>query len=309
MKIRLDLCDFWPGFPKTNNFFCRLLRERFDLEICDSPDFLIFADPGQHQHRVHNCVKIYVAQEVFRPDFRWYDYAFTCHELDDPRNLRMPFYVMARDQKSIIRSEENIAEIMAGKTRFCSFVVSNARRRKTHKRVEFFHRLCQYKQVDSGGAALNNIGRVIPYGMEPKLEFIRPSKFNIAFENNSVPGYTTEKIVDAMMARCVPIYWGNPKIAEEFNPKSFLNYHDFPNEEALIEKIIELDQDDAKYMEYLRQPYFHNNQPNEFYSHKRLLDQFEKIFTTPITPVSRGRYPLQAGRWIPVLKNRPQSPF
>ena len=309
MKIRLDFCDFWPGFPKTNNFFYHLLRERFDVEICDSPDFLIFADPGQHLHRVHNCVKIYVAQEVFKPDFRCYDYAFTCHDLEDSRNLRMPYYVMTRDDKDLIRGEENLAEIMARKTRFCSFVVTNAKKRKTHKRIEFFHRLCQYKQVDSGGLALNNIGRVIPRELKYKLDFIRPCKFNIAFENNSVPGYTTEKIVDAMMARTVPIYWGNPRIAEEFNPKSFLNYHDFPNEVALIEKIIELDQDDAKYLEYLRQPYFHNNQPNEFYSHKRLLDQFEKIFTTPITPVSARRYPLQVGRWIPALKNRLTTPF
>jgi hypothetical protein len=139
------------------------------------------------------------------------------------------------------------------------------------------------------------------------LEFLRPCKFNIAFENGSTPGYTTEKITDAMRAGCVPIYWGNPRIAEEFNPGSFLNYFDFPSEEALIEKIIELDQDDAKYMEYLRQPFFHNNQPNEFFSHKRLLDFFERIFTTPITPVSARRYPLQIDRWIPVLKNRPNQ--
>lgn len=82
----------------------------------------------------------------------------------------------------------------------------------------------------------------------------------------------------------------------------------FPSEEALIEKIIELDQDDAKYLEYLRQPYFHNNQPNEFFSHERLLNQFEKIFTTPITPASRRRYWNQIGRWITVKKNRPSGP-
>jgi len=49
------------------------------------------------------------------------------------------------------------------------------------------------------------------------------------------------------------------------------------------------------------------NQPNEFYSHERLLNQFEKIFTTPITPVSAWRYSLQIDRWIPVLKNRPNQ--
>jgi glycosyltransferase involved in cell wall biosynthesis len=187
-------------------------------------------------------------------------------------------------------------------------VVSNAKRKKTQKRVEFFHRLCQYKKVDSAGGALNNIGGKIPDGFWSKQEFLRPYKFNIAFENAATPGYTTEKIVEAMHARCLPVYWGNPRIAEEFNPKSFLNYFDFPSEEALIDKIIELDQDDAKYLEYVRQPYFHHDQPNEFFSRERLLNQFEKIFTTPITPVSRRHRWTQIGRWIPVLKNRPRQP-
>jgi hypothetical protein len=306
MKVRLDFCDFWPGFQKTNNFFYNLLRERFDVEICDQPDFLIYADPGQHVHRLNNCVKIYFSVESFRPDFRECDYAFTCHYLDDPRHLRLPYYVLTTNALKLLKSAEEIAGIMSAKTKFCSFVVSNAKRKKTQKRVEFFHRLCQYKKVDSGGAALNNIGSRIPDGSRHKLDFLRPYKFNIAFENGSTPGYTTEKITDAMWARCLPIYWGNPRIGEEFNPRSFLNYFDFPSEEALIEKIIELDQDDAKYLEYLRQPYFHNNQPNEFFGHDRLLDQFEKIFTTPITPVSRRRYWNQIGRWIPVLKNRPK---
>ena len=81
MRIRLDFCDFWAGFPKTDNFFARLLRERFEVEICDRPDFLIFADVGQHVHRVHNCVKIHYCVENFAPDFKQCDYAFTCREI------------------------------------------------------------------------------------------------------------------------------------------------------------------------------------------------------------------------------------
>jgi hypothetical protein len=173
--------------------------------------------------------------------------------------------------------------------------------------VEFFRRLSRYKRVDSGGKAFNNIGGPLPHWMA-KLEFLRTCKFNIAFENNSLPGYTTEKIVEAMQARCLPIYWGNPRIQEEFNPKSFLNYFDFPNEEALIDRIIELDRDDAKYLEVLRQPYFHNNQPNEFFSQKRLLDFFERILTTPIRPVSQRRRFFQLGRWLPTKLNRPHGP-
>jgi hypothetical protein len=304
MKVRLDFCDMGPGWSKTNNFFLNLIKEKFEVEICDTPDFLIFSNLNQHVHRVHNCVKIFFCVEDFRPDFREYDYAFTCHQLDDPRNLRLPYYVLFTPPQRLNKDNEKAEEILAAKSKFCCFLTGYANR-KTRFRTDFFHKLCQYKKVDSAGSALNNVGFRVPPGAGPKHEFLRPYKFNIAFENRSLPDYTTEKIVEAMWARCLPIYWGNPRIAAEFNPKSFLNYSDFPDDDALIDKIIELDQDDSKYLACARQPYFHNNQPNEFFSRERLLAQFEKIFTTPITPVSRRRYWNQIGRWIPVKKNRP----
>jgi hypothetical protein len=307
MKVRLDFCDFWSGFVKTDNFFYNLLRERFDVEICDQPDFLLYADPGRHLHRIHNCTKIFISLESYLPDFNACDYAFTCRYLDDPRNIRLPYYVLETTAAQLQKSEAELADLLRGKTKFCSFVVSNAKRGKTHKRIDFFHRLSQYKKVDSGGTALNNIGGPLPPGKGYKLEFLRGYKFNIAFENGSTPGYTTEKLTDAFRARTLPIYWGNPRVNEEFNTQSFLNYFDFASEEALLEKIIELDRDDEKYLAYLRQPCFVNNNPNEFFGRKRLLDQFEKIFTTPITPVSRRRYWNQIGRWIPVLKDRPSK--
>jgi hypothetical protein len=303
MKVRLDFCDFWPGFIKTDNLFYNAIKDHFDVEICDRPDFLVFGDLDKHLHRVHNCVKIFFCAEGFAPDFRLYDYAFTCRQTDDPRNLRLPYYALC-DPKTLLKDNESLEQIMAAKTRFCGFLAGYANR-KTRVRNEFFHKLCKYKKVDSAGVALNNVGYSVPRVPGAKLEFLRPYKFNIAFENASIPGYTTEKIIDAMQARAIPIYWGNPRIATEFNPKSFLNYFDFPSEEALIDKIIELDQDDAKYLEYLRQPCFHNNRPNEFFSRERLLNQFKMIFTTPVTPVSARRYPLQIGRWIIVKKNRP----
>ena len=183
--------------------------------------------------------------EDFAPDFSLCDYAFTCRQLDDPRNLRLPSYAL-RDPPALLKDKESAEQIMAGKTKFCGFLARYANR-KTRVRNEFFHKLCQYKKVDSAGGTLNNTGFRVPEGVPAKLEFLRPYKFNLAFENASVPGYTTEKIVDAMQARALPVYWGNPGVALEFNPKSFLNYFDFPSEEALIEKIIELDRDDAKY--------------------------------------------------------------
>jgi alpha(1,3/1,4) fucosyltransferase len=224
--VRLDFCDFYPGFIKTNNFFYHLLREKFDVLIADKPEFLIYSHEG-HAHKLHSGTKIYFTVESFRPDFRECDYAFTCFDLPDPRHLRLPIYVMGGPPESLLKDHLNLEKVLAAKTRFCSFIVSNPNQKKTRQRIEFFQRLSRYKKVDSGGRLLNNLGYNIGgFGMG-KVEFLKSCKFNIAFENKSLAGYTTEKIFEPMQAMCLPIYWGNPLIHTEFNPKSFLNYFDF----------------------------------------------------------------------------------
>jgi hypothetical protein len=304
--IRLDFCDFYPGFAKTNNFFHDLLQKRFPIEICDQPDFVIYSYFG-HQHRLHSGTKIFFTGESATPNWNECDYALTCHYLDDPRHLRLPFYVIYGGAESIVKGQEDPAQILAQKTKFCSFVVGNHHPRKNRNRADFFHRVSRYKRVDSGGRFLNNIGGPIPGWSQGKVKFLRDYKFNIAFENAALPGYTTEKLFEAMQARTLAIYWGNPLVSREFNTRSFLNYGDFPSEEALIEKIIELDRDDAKYLEYVRQPYFHGDKPNEFFDRERLLTFFEKVFTQPIEPVSRRRKWFSVGRWVLAKRNRPVS--
>lgn len=302
--IRIDFCDFWPGFCKTDNFFYNTLKRRFPIQICDQPDYMIYAIPNRHQHRMHTGVRIFFCVESFAPDWSECDYALTCRYLDDPRHLRLPYYALM-DSKPLVRGGEDWDQVMREKTHFCSFVVSNMGSRKTSRRVEFFHKLSRYKKVDSAGGALNNMGWQLPRTPRAKEEFLRRYKFNIAFENSSIPGYVTEKIVEPFLARCLPIYWGCPRVVEEFNPASFLNSHDFPSDEALIEKIIELDRDDQKYLERLRQPCCHDNQPNPCFSADRLLDFFERVFTTPVRPVAQRRKFFRLGRWTLVKKNPP----
>ncbi|MEI6075396.1 MAG: glycosyltransferase family 10 [Verrucomicrobiota bacterium] len=297
-KIRIDFCNFGHCYNKTENYLFKLLQERFDVEICGQPDFLIYNCYG-HEHRLHSGVRIFFSGESDLPDYRECDYSIAAIKLDDPRHLQLPQYANwgEPDPQKLIKRNDCPEKILAAKTKFCSFVVGNYNRKKNHNRVAFFEKLSKYKRVDSGGRKFNNIGGPISGGPLGKMEFLRQYKFNIAFENRFLPGWTTEKIYEPMVARCMPIYWGNPLIHEEFNPKSFLNYFDFPNEESLIEKIIELDKDDAKYLEYLRQPYFYNDEPNLYFSRQRLLDFFQKIFTTKITPVAQtGRRTFSFGR-------------
>lgn len=51
-------------------------------------------------------------------------------------------------------------------------------------------------------------------GQEAKLELISKFQFNICPENSDSPGYTTEKLFEALWAGCIPIYWGGGGVAE-----------------------------------------------------------------------------------------------
>lgn len=97
--------------------------------------------------------------------------------------------------EELVRRTSHLSDQELLNRKFCSFVVSNSQF-SDPLRKRFFERLCKYKKVDSGGRYLNNIGGPV----RDKLAFCRGYKFNIAFENSSVDGYTTEKIMEAYAA-------------------------------------------------------------------------------------------------------------
>lgn len=226
-------------------------------------------------------VRIFYTGENIRPDMNRYDWAFSFdydESIKHPRHMRLPFYVFeALDKKKhLIKKNLSFNNIEKEKTRFCNFIYSN----NIPFRNEFFKKLNSYKKVDSFGKCCNNMGP-LPIKTEETfkpLKLLKKYKFTIAFENSTYPGYTTEKITEPMLANSIPIYWGNPKVGEEFNTKSFLNYHDFKNEDELIKKIIEIDNNDKLYEEYLKQPWFKDNKPNKYFDEERLMKRFEEIF-------------------------------
>ncbi len=60
--------------------------------------------------------------------------------------------------------------------------------------------------------------------------------------------------MEAFAGQTVPIYWGNPDIASEFNPKAFINCHDFPSLEEALEEVKRIDNDDSLFLEMLKAP-------------------------------------------------------
>lgn len=248
-KIKIDFVDFWGGFDKTNNYFYNLLKQEFDVEISNNPDFLFFSIFG-NSNLNYRCKKIQYIGENVAPFNCDYSFSF---EPTTSTNYRLPHYMLYDGYYEL--TDKKIEETLANR-KFCSFVVSNG---ACDTRNNFFQKLSKYKKVDSGGKFMNNIG----YAVTNKRQFQSEYKFAITFENNAYrpeyPYYVTEKVFEAMCVNTLPIYRGGSKINEEFNTNSFINYHDFKNEDDMIQYIIELDKDDSKYLEKLNNFWFTDN--------------------------------------------------
>jgi hypothetical protein len=144
-------------------------------------------------------------------------------------------------------------------------------------RITFFKKLSDYKFIASGGKTLNNTDGPI----NNKLEFQSKFKFCIAFENSLGQGYTTEKILHAFTSGCIPIYWGNPKIGEDFNEDAFIKCHSYNNFDEVIELIKAVDQNKELADQYLRQPIFKSNAEPEYCKETVILEKFTKAFEGP----------------------------
>lgn len=273
--LRIYFADFWKTFDMQDNYFWNLLSERYQLILdAENPEILFYSYLGLKDirkktfHR-YKCIRIFYTGENLRPDFNECDFALSFDHSKDKRNLRLPLYVLYNDYPQLLN--RNVPDdLLKHKTKFCCFVVSNP---NNPVRNEFFKLLSNYKTVDSGGSYLNNIGGRVA----DKIEFMKDYKFVISFENESYPGYVTEKVYEPKLVDALPIYWGDPQIYKEFNTNSFINCHDFESMDAVVERIIELDQNDTLYMEYAREPFFLEDKPNEYVKRDRVLDFLQDI--------------------------------
>lgn len=240
-------------FPADDmrNITLPILKKVFgNVQECDDPDFLFYSVFG-HEHLKYDCVRIFWTGENLQPDFNICDYAIGFGHIQfEDRYKRIPlYYFYDIDYQRAINKHLITQDEIAEKNKFCNFVYSNANAGR--ERQDFFHALSEYKKVDSGGKFLNNMdGQLVA----DKYEFQKKYKFTIAFENSSTSGYTTEKILQAFAAGTIPIYWGNPRVAEDFNSKAFINCHEYATFEEVVQQVRKIDADDEMFEQYIREP-------------------------------------------------------
>lgn len=243
-EIRLKFVGFdFPGFDPENELLYKIASRRFNIKLVDrNPDYIIDGGFGI-EHYDYDCVKISINGENFVPNFNEFDYAIGHDYLTfGDRYLRVPHFVFYPEFRTINEHCGLTDEQLVNRD-FCSFVVSNGG--GDPLRTEFFKKLSEYKHVASGGLYLNNVGGRVA----DKLEFIKNYKFNIAFENSASLGYTTEKVMQPLAIGTLPIYYGNPRVTDDFHDTAMVIVSGAEDVKRAIDEIVYLDTHQDAYLE------------------------------------------------------------
>ena len=77
-----------------------------------------------------------------------------------------------------------------------------------------------------------NFPRALPYlhvavhrsppWMENRNAFYETAMFSVAIENEKLDNWITEKLIDCLVTKTIPIYWGCPNVSEYFDPDGML---------------------------------------------------------------------------------------
>ncbi len=272
-KIKVWFLDWYmdsslPG-SSMDNIYLRLLENNYDVTLDkDEPDVLFYS-LGYNDHlKYQNCIKIFVCDEpgFWSPELlNTYDPGDRARVSleDDPKYFRFPYFITVLyhhikvtkilDSFETLTKYKNYTLEDIKNKKFCIFLQLNE---TPTKRRDLFIKLNEYKKVDSNSYN-KNISIASYYdnfgGSLGKINFIKDYKFSFAMQNHyakdinssyKIPGFIDEKLIESFIGNTLPLYYGNDKITDIFNKDSFINWHEFEDDDKFIEKVLEVNNND-----------------------------------------------------------------
>ena len=280
----------------------------------EQADYVFYSNFVTDHHALSpDVIRIMITGENICPDFNACDYAISSQHLEySDRHFRAPVYCLYGKTIELGHRSEFTEKDLLHKNEFCNFIYSNSN--LAHPiREDFFRALDSRIPVISAGRFLQNDRSLSNQANDldwhsSKLKFQHRFRFTIAIENSGDPGYITEKLTDAFLARTIPIYWGDPCVAEEFNPQAFIDLRSYENLSAAVDDILHVNQNLERILEILNAPVFNDgvNKVNEFKAGAQAF--LQAIFDQPLYEARRR--PRHANtQWLEQRRRKDQTGF
>lgn len=261
--------NFW-NTNISDNWFTNFLKARGFLDRYPDLTISIFSVYGPRYLIDLNRSDIklfYNAENVFLKARRYHHYqdlainkvdlAMGFRKLEYPNYARFPLWILHffepwhTEEDIRTRCDQLSYQKADQRERFAAHV---SRHDDSHGiRSEIIKTLSKIDRVDSAGFFMRNTDELQKHYNDDKIEYLKNYKFNICPENSNNRYYVTEKIAHAIMAGCIPIYWGargEPE-PEIFNRESFI-YWD--GKDSTVKKIKDLHKHDSQFQKFVEQP-------------------------------------------------------
>jgi len=279
-QIRVAHHHFWDGFQigDMERRFPMLARKYKLVPDQERPQLvMVSVFPGNRFHAPPNqdVPTLFLTGEDVAPDMTGCDFAISfSRTIADPRHLRVPNWIQRFHAAGLSPRDLLIAHQKRGEpgARFCSFIHRNP----VSLREEFVRILARRAPVDCPGLSMNNMPAIGP-SLAEKLDFLAGRRFCVTFENAATPGYSTEKLPEALLAGTVPIYWGDPLVGLDFNPEAFLNLADHASLEDLADAVMAVASDPAALRRLREQPAFAGDRLPDCADEERIFAFWESI--------------------------------
>jgi hypothetical protein len=293
LEVRVAASGFWPRatFGMVSDRL-RYMQPKYSLVHDQKRPHLLLFGPyvGSRWLRTmpdppdRTVPAVFLTGENVEPDMSRCDYAVTfSRTTSDPRHLRCPNWVTKLFAEGAHRRDLLVASRRAdpGRPDFCALIARN----HVSNRLAMASALSKVGVVDAPSAVIGNRPPIGPRWSD-KIEFLRRYRFAIAFENTSHPGYTTEKLPDALYAGTVPLYWGDPDVAADFNTRRFLNLASYSSMEELADNVARLEGDPRAWRAMQEQPAFNGDALPACAQEDRLFAFWDGIFRDAISGAS-----------------------
>jgi len=314
--LKVTRASFWNDCSYYMvNYVISILRKKYNVVISnDKPDIVFYANHSTNTEKIdyftnengkceddfQNVVKIYLDSEYTDVGFyankgdNHYAIGRIKPEHNHPRILNMPFFLVSTtwqlfDECKLydepfkwLTEKKDVNEILKTKNKFATVIQSST----NPYRREIFEKLNSYKKVVSCGGFETNDDecyRVRRVNSEisdytNKILFQSESKFSLQIQSTCAPYFSQEKLIQGFASNTIPIFWGNPNILEDgYNPKSFINCHDYNTIDEIVEVVKEIENDIDRYKEILNEPIFIDNKLPDYYKEEYILDFIDNI--------------------------------
>jgi len=243
--LRMSFSGMWShegyGFLPSSNYFTRLFSTMFEVTIvADHSDIHIYSVYGPPPSNISSQRMIYFPNEVsgclyeqaIQQNYQDYaDCVLTCNPISSkdiffPHFLiylslgQLPKYIHGSSPSYLVDHNALQQPLFWEHITRKKFGISAFINNPSYPRDQIIRQLSNSFSLDSYGTFKNNTYG--PYGGDEYDKIRVSSKYThtLAIENCKYPGYTSEKLLHAIAAGTIPIYWGSTEtLSKYFNSK------------------------------------------------------------------------------------------